>query len=181
MEVCGQTFPIFFLPPFVRIGASNSCSSSVVCSWSYPSLAGCCSRSGLDDLDCLSTDSESIASTKLQEIEDNVAGLCACAGWVVGSGTCAVVKSCQRLLRVGWCLSLGCVCLVDECMKVDRDYQDNILIIKHRFSTHLDIYLHSCLSGTLFDRSKKPKGAGGPKDMWLSPGAFDWVEGPQST
>lgn len=65
----------FFLPPFVGIGASNSCSGSVVCSWAYSSLAGCSSRSGLDDLDCLSTDSKSIASTKLQELEDNVAGL----------------------------------------------------------------------------------------------------------
>lgn len=72
-------FFVFFLTLFVGIEAANSCSGSLVYSRAYPCLAGC---SGLGDLDCSSTDSESIASAsscssiELEELEDNLSRFC---------------------------------------------------------------------------------------------------------
>lgn len=52
------------------------------------------------------------------------------------------------------------LCLVDDCMEVNRDYQDNIHTHnQHRVSIYLGICPHSLLGSTLFNMPKKQRGA----------------------
>lgn len=94
----------FFLPPFITIGAANCCSGCVICSSAFSIFEVGGGSAGLGDLDCSSSDSESIvaacsnSSIEQHELGDNGTWTCskvACNS-LVGSNRLSQCKCEQR-------------------------------------------------------------------------------------